>query len=146
MTMTLALNPVTNDLILSSGRFNYTTGKDEVAQRILVTLKHFYGEYFLNVPGGVPWYELILGGKDKALVEALLRQAILQVPNVLTIYQFSMSVRDRAMSIGVTVESAFGTVTVSFVPNPSNPAAPYIILDGGTFTSPPVPVFDGGGF
>ena len=103
MSFTWALNS-NNDIYISNGKIGNISNVDEVRQRILVTLRHNWQEYFLNVPGGVPWYELILGGKDRHLYEALLRKIILSVPNVLSILSFSSSFENRSWAISTVVE------------------------------------------
>lgn len=142
MSFTFALG-ANNDLSIVGGKLVRVSGADEVKQRILVTLRHFYGEYFLNLPGGVPWYEMILGGKDRAAAEAVLRQIILSVPGVLGMVRFSSSLIGRALSIAVTVEvqaGSFGTV-VNFTFDNG------LIIDGGPFDGPVPPLnYDGGTF
>ena len=107
MSMTWRLNDSGNwsgDIGIVGGVIPTIYGADEVSQRILVTLRHFWYEYWLNLQGGVPWYELILGSKDRPLAEAILRKIILQVPGVVTIINFSVAFRARALSIATTVE------------------------------------------
>lgn len=107
--MTFAIDPRRNDIVIGkSGKLLLVTGAEEVKQRILIALQHHYQEYFLNVPAGVPWYEIILGSKDKKLVESLIRSAILDVPFVLSIVNLQVvwpSVsRARGMELYATVE------------------------------------------
>lgn len=110
MSMTWALN-TSNDLSISGGKLAITTSADEVKQRILVTLQHHWQEYFLNVPGGVPWYDLILGGKDVKLYEAILRNIILSVPGVASIIDFYTTFSNRAFSLYTSVEVTWATGT-----------------------------------
>ena len=105
MSYTWAINPSTGDLqVNTKGKLQGVYGAEEVRQRILITLQHFYQEYFLNIPGGVPWGELILGSKDVALANALLRRAVLGVPGVLSIISFSSSFSNRALSISMSAQ------------------------------------------
>ncbi len=113
MAYTWALNPENNDLII--GRDNKLIGvygADEVRQRILVSLQHLYQEYFLNVPAGMPWYELILGSRDKQMVDSLIRRAVLDVPGVVGIVSYKLEIpsssNPRDYAIYMTVE-VYGT-------------------------------------
>ena len=103
MSMTWKLN-ASNDLVISGGTFQLVTGKDEVVQRVLVTLRHYWQEYWLNLQGGVPWYELILGRKNRKLAEIILRKIILEVPGVDGISQFSTSFVNRLFGISLKLE------------------------------------------
>lgn len=91
MSFTFAIHPEYNDIVISSeGTPVLVYGAEQVRQRVLIALRHYWQEYFLNIPGGVPWYELILGSKDKRQAELLLRSIILQVPDVLGIIHFRL--------------------------------------------------------
>jgi len=86
MTMTWSLQEGSaHDLSIKGGTLSKVDGAEEVMQRILITLQHHWQEYFLNVQAGLPWDELILGSKNKAMVESLIRRAVLGVPNVSSI-------------------------------------------------------------
>jgi hypothetical protein len=105
LTLTYAINPENMDLLVnSSGTLQCVYGAEEVRQRILIALNHFYGEYFLNVMGGVPWDELILGSKNISMAEALLRRAVLEVPNVVSIIKFQVSFSSRRLAIELMTE------------------------------------------
>ena len=83
MTMAWGLDPRTNDVVIGrDGRLLNITGAQQVAQKIRVALKHYFNEYFLDVSAGVPYYEVVLGSKDKALAASVMRQQVLLVPGV----------------------------------------------------------------
>lgn len=114
MSFTWGLGSLSHDLSIVDGKLVTVTGTAEVAQRVLVTLQHHWQEYFLNVPAGVPWYELILGSKDQYQVEAILRQIILGVPGVESIVRFETVFTGRNMSMTVKLGVQGTTVEVSF--------------------------------
>lgn len=92
MSWTLKLSSITNDLIISDGTFETVNGAAEVRQRVTVALQHLLYEYFLNVPGGMPWYTDILGSKfNNSTLSNLIRQQILSVPGVLRILNFTLT-------------------------------------------------------
>ena len=81
--MSFTLAAINGDLVISGGSLRRVSGADEVRQRILVTLQHERGEWFLNPEGGVPWEEEVLGTKNNVEAATLLvRDAIDQVPGV----------------------------------------------------------------
>lgn len=139
-TMTLALGSASNDLVLNKHGQQYVHGPDEVGQRVKVTLNHFYGEYFLNLPGGVPWYEVILGGKNVPLAETLIRQAILSTPGVISILSFKMSFEQRQLKVEVVIYAGGATHgVVVYFPQDT------LILDGGFFWQRRSPLVVSGG-
>lgn len=114
MPFTWEIEPSIYDLSIKGGKLKVVYGANEVKQRILVTLWHYWEEYFLNVPAGVPWYELILGSKDKKMVESLLRHAILNVPGVISIMRFQLQypqALSRDFAIYADVEVTGGTIS-----------------------------------
>lgn len=123
MPFTWSLDSTNWDLTISDGKLDQVYGIEEIKQRILVSLWHYWEEYFLNVPAGMPWYELILGSKNKALVESLIRRAILDVPGVISIVHCKLQSPTvgsvlRDFAIFCTVEVNGGTVSI-FTTNPT---------------------------
>lgn len=109
MSMTWGLNLDNHDLVIGqNGSLLKVYGAEEVRQRILVSLLHNWEEYFLNVPAGVPWYQLILGSKDKKMVETILRRRVLEVPGVASILDFQLiwpsTSTARQMEVYMSVE------------------------------------------
>ena len=117
MAFTWALNPFTWDIFLNgSGTIQNIWGNSEVVQRIIVTLQHVFGEYWLYTTHGLPWWQTpannwaILGSKDYKTVEMIIRSAVLDVPGVVGIASINMSTprasNNRAMQIEMQVEVA----------------------------------------
>jgi hypothetical protein len=104
MTVTYELTEATHDLTVVGGKIKQVNGANEVRQRVLIALKHLWNEYFLNIPTGVPWDELILGSKDKKLVEAIFRQVLLDVPGVHSIYYLKITLSGRSATLDATLE------------------------------------------
>lgn len=77
--MDLYLDPVTHDLQVGpAGLVRLTSGVPEAAaQRLLIMLRMFAGEWFLDLTAGIPYYESILvKNPDLAAVRAILVQKI----------------------------------------------------------------------
>lgn len=123
MAYTWAVHPSYNDLIIGTdGALVDITGAEQVKQRILITLQHYWEEYFLNVPAGVPWYELILGSKDLNTAQMIIRSAILSVPDVVSIITFSFTpsntkARDFNLYANVEVNGISGPSIISITSN-----------------------------
>lgn len=106
MTFTWTINDGYNDIIIDhKGKLAKIKGSSEVRQRVIIALRHYWQEYFLNVPAGVPWYELILGSKDTKQAELLIRDAVLKVPGVISIINInSIASKDRHVSFNIRIE------------------------------------------
>lgn len=115
--MTTTWKLTNNDLTITDGKIDMISGADEVSQRIRVTLNHEYGEYFLNIPGGTPWYSAILGSKDKDTVLLILRKIILDVPGVISVLDVQLTQSGRDVSISARAEVQDGNKTSSVFAN-----------------------------
>ncbi len=106
MTFTWTIDDGYNDIIIDrKGKLAKIKGSSEVRQRAIIALRHYWQEYFLNVPAGVPWYELILGSKDTKQAELLIRDAVLKVPGVISIINISSIVsKNRHVSFYIRIE------------------------------------------
>ncbi len=106
MTFTFAINDKYNDIIIGKkGKLAKVVGAEEARQRVIIALRHYWEEYFLNVPTGMPWYELILGSKDTQQAELLIRDTVLRVPGVISVVDInSLKTKDRNMSFDIRVE------------------------------------------
>lgn len=102
--MTMTWGVFGSDLRIQDGSLVTVYGAEEVRQRIIISLQHYWGEYFLNIEDGVPWYELILGSKDKRMVELILRQAVMAVPGVIGIDTFKTIYESGGLTIDLIAE------------------------------------------
>ena len=113
MSWSLKLDALIHDLRIENGSFLRVNGSDEVRQRIKVALWHYFGEYFLNITTGVPYYEQILGRKiDADVVSTILRRQILLVPGVIRVKRlvarFENATRFYRMDSEVQVQAGPG--------------------------------------
>lgn len=79
---TLALDPVTGDLSISSGRPALVEGADAVAQKLRLRLSIWQGEWFADTTIGVPFRRFLGVPGAQVLAEAILRRAIATCPGV----------------------------------------------------------------
>lgn len=91
-------------------------GADSVRQQLLIKLKLWRGEWFLDTEFGTPYLQSILG-KQLTLSGAVaaLRTSILEVSGVRTITTFSYkySAQLRTLTVDFSVDTPFGLVEVS---------------------------------
>jgi hypothetical protein len=91
-------------------------GADKVAQQIKITLLAFLGEWFLNTAFGVPYLEEILIKNPRmASVEVILRNAITNVPNVISIDSFTLfwDRQKRILSVEFACSTDLGPIKES---------------------------------
>lgn len=93
------------DAVFVNGQTKVTTSKAEsVQQRLLITLKTFLGEWFLDTSIGVPYFEQVFGKmSSKSGVDLIFQQKIQDDPGVAEILEFYSE-----------ANSATRTYTVSF--------------------------------
>ena len=131
MSYTWAVNPITGDIFINkSGQIQAVYSAQEVKQRILIALQHIYGEYFLDVPAGIPWYPGttatgqsypgLLGSKNLILIESVIRMTILDVPNVISIASLSITypihaIRKATLNAQVEVYGINGPEIISII-------------------------------
>jgi hypothetical protein len=116
------LDPVTGDLDLSTGDLQFVTGADAVAQHLLVRLRFYLGEWFLDTRVGIPYYsQILVKNPNLAAIRTTYRQAILSTPGVETLermdLEFDAATRELALDFsarlaGETVARDFSEVFI----------------------------------
>ena len=105
-----------HDLSFVDGDFQITTTESEsLAQRLLVKLYTFQGEWFLNTNLGVPYYQSILGkGRAKETIDNIFKQKILEEPEVIQVQTFesTLDTQNRIYSLTFQVKSENGIETI----------------------------------
>lgn len=95
------------------------TRVDVVAQRLLIRLKNFRGEWFLDTSYGVPYWS-ILGRKiKKSAVDLIFQREILAENGVkeLTFFESTFENRKYTLSFRVKVTTGDETETITLTPN-----------------------------
>jgi hypothetical protein len=97
---------------------------DEVDQALRITLKMFFGEWFLNNQEGIRYFEeIFIKNYNLNRIEQLLRQAILGVEHVLSIKEYSQErvtervndVLKERLEVEFTVITEFGESVINEV-------------------------------
>ncbi|MGL5013006.1 MAG: hypothetical protein ACRC6V_01790 [Bacteroidales bacterium] len=92
---------------------------DVVAQRLLILLKTFKGEWFLDTEYGIGYFQSILGMKtSKSAVDLIFQKAILAENGVreLTFFESTFVNRQYSMSFRVRVSTGDETDTITVTP------------------------------
>ena len=73
------------DLATGAG---FLTGKESTGASIYHRLRMFFGEFFLDVTDGTPWFQSILGKRAQDTAEFAIKQRIVTSPGVVQITRF----------------------------------------------------------
>jgi len=134
----IALNAVTHDLQICDGDLLLIDQRDRVAQQIKIRLLFFRGEWFLDTEEGVPYFqEIFKKPGDQLIVEARIKEAILEVPGVTGIKSLELDYDEQRRCLGVVgnVASIYGNIpyTTKISEDPNAPP-PEPVQGPGVFT------------
>lgn len=105
-----------NDLDVSTGDLRLLDGADAVRQQILIKLKLWVGEWFLDTEFGTPYLTDILG-KQLTLSGALaaIRASVLEIVDVRQIqgFTYNFSNATRTLSVAFTADTTAGLIEVA---------------------------------
>jgi hypothetical protein len=116
MTMAddIAMNINSNDLVIRDGDIFLIDNAERVAQQILITLRFWYGEWFLNTTEGVPYLEYILvKNPNLSHVRQILTEAIESVPGVVSLdsMEIDFDRQGRTLAVDYSTTTDFGLLT-----------------------------------
>ena len=105
------------DLDISTYDFEFVLDADYISQKLIIVLRTFLGEWFLDISAGIPYFEDILKKNyDPIRVESVLKSAILDVPGVDQITAFDMTLNSpRELVVSFTVTTDFGELEIDEV-------------------------------
>lgn len=114
--MDFLLDDQTRDIVWRNGALtkDQTTQPliDTVRQRLLILLRSYQGEWFLDTTYGIPYYQSILGRKTtKDGVDLIFQTAILSENGVKEITSFSSTFVKRQYSMTFSVRVNDGQIT-----------------------------------
>lgn len=100
MAYDIAMDVNTNDIILDNSDCLMIDNAERVAQQILITLRFWYGEWFLNVNDGVPYLEYILIKQpNMAHIRQILTEQIQSVEGVKSVTDMMLEFDQRARTL-----------------------------------------------
>ena len=106
------------DWAVTDNQLQLVTGVEEIAQIVATRLKFYLGEWFMDVRKGVPWFSKILKkGANPSEVEAILTQAIVDSPGIITLNEatFSLDNQTRRLTVEFNALSTEGILNFSEV-------------------------------
>ncbi len=85
--MDIRLDTTTGDLYLdSTGSTTSVTGREAIAQHVLIRLRFFLGEWHLDRREGVPyWQQILVRNPDMAAVTEAFRQTVARTPGIASV-------------------------------------------------------------
>lgn len=103
-----------NDLLFEDFDLALVDNDEQIRQKILIRLRFFYGEWFLDTTKGVKYFEEILIKNPLfEKVASILKTTILETPGVVSLTSFSMEYSgDRELTVSFTATTATGTLTM----------------------------------
>ena len=119
------LSPSYGDLTFKNGpltpEFTTQSRTEVVAQRLLIRLRTFRNEWFLDTEYGVPYFQSILGRKTtKSAVDLIFQREILAENGVREITYFESTFANRQYSLTFRVKVTTGDETENITITPPN--------------------------
>jgi len=102
------------DYVFGHSRADFLVDSAEcVAQAVHTRLLLLRGEWFLDDTDGTPYATEILNKSNQITRDRAIKARILGTPNVTEITDYTSDLTDRALRVTATINTAFGTATVS---------------------------------
>lgn len=102
------------DYIFGMGATFLVDSPATVAQAVLTRLRLYVGEWFLDKREGLA-LDAILGYGTQATRDREIQERILGTPGVRSLASYSSSVEGRAFRVTATIDTIYGTTTISEV-------------------------------
>ena len=88
----LQLSTLDDDLDLAGEQLSIVNGDDAIVQHLLIRLRFFQREWFLDLRVGIPYYDAILiKNPDLIVIRSIFRQAILSTPGIQSLNSLTTS-------------------------------------------------------
>lgn len=110
----IALNIASNDLVIKNNDLILIDNAERVAQQVLITLRFWLGEWFLDTREGVPYLEYILvKNPNMSHIKQILTEKIKSVDGVNSIVSLDFDFRriTRELYVDFEVDTDYGLIT-----------------------------------
>lgn len=110
----IALNIASNDLVIKNNDLILIDNTERVAQQVLITLRFWLGEWFLDTREGVPYLEYVLvKNPNMSHIRQILTEKIQSVEGVKSIVSLDFDFRrvTRELYVDFEVDTDYGLVT-----------------------------------
>ena len=114
MAYDIALNIAKNDLVIKNNDLILIDNAERVAQQVLITLRFWLGEWFLDTREGVPYLEYVLvKNPNMSHIRQILTEKIQSVEGVKSIVSLDFDFRrvTRELYVDFEVDTDYGLVT-----------------------------------
>lgn len=110
----LAMNMATGDLVLRDGDVLLIDNAERVAQQILITLRFWLGEWFLDTKDGIPYLEYVLVKSTNLLhIRQIFTEAMEKVDGVKRVEEMNLAfdVKNRSLRVDYEASTDYGLIT-----------------------------------
>jgi len=98
----ILLDTLSGDIKLVDGDLSLVEGVDAISQHVKQRLKMYLGEWFLDIQSGVAWYQIVfVKNPNLLLVEAVLRDVVINTPGILELNLFELSYENSTRKLGI---------------------------------------------
>lgn len=114
MAYDLAENIAMGDLLLQNNDLMIIDNAERVAQQILITLRFWRGEWFLDTTQGIPYLEYILiKNPNENHIRQILSEAILSVEGVQAVDEMTLDfdAKNRRLYVEYSASTDYGLLT-----------------------------------
>lgn len=110
----IALNIASNDLVIKNNDLILIDNAEQVAQQVLITLRFWLGEWFLDTREGMPYLEYVLvKNPNMSHIRQILTEKIQSVEGVKSIVSLNFDFRrvTRELYVDFEVDTDYGLIT-----------------------------------
>jgi len=110
----LAMDMATGDLVLHDGDVLLIDNAERVAQQILITLRFWLGEWFLDMKDGIPYLEYVLVKSPNLLhIRQIFTEAMEKVDGVKRVEEMNLAfdVKNRSLRVDYEASTDYGLIT-----------------------------------
>ena len=114
MSHDLAMDMAAGDLVLHDGDVLLIDNAERVAQQILITLRFWLGEWFLDTKDGIPYLEYVLVKSPNLLhIRQIFTEAMEKVDGVKRVEEMNLAfdVKNRSLRVDYEVSTDYGLIT-----------------------------------
>jgi hypothetical protein len=114
MPYDLAMDMATGDLVLHDGDVLLIDNAERVAQQILITLRFWLGEWFLDTKDGIPYLEYVLVKSPNLLhIRQIFTEAMEKVDGVKRVEEMNLAfdVKNRSLRVDYEASTDYGLIT-----------------------------------
>ena len=90
----LEINSI-GDLLIEDYDLQIIDGLDQTIQELIIRLKFFLGEWFLDIEAGIPYYQdFFIKAPNQIRIESVLKNEILDTPGIIELTSFETEFED----------------------------------------------------